>query len=99
MQRLPPRTSVHVFRLPGWAMALIGIGVGAVLLALGLALFVVLAPVAIGLFFYVRWKLRRTLADLQQQQPRQEGPISGSERGTIIDVDYVVVQDADQPKR
>jgi hypothetical protein len=80
-------------------MALVGIAVGAVLLALGLALFVVLAPVAIGLFFYVRWKLRRTLADLQRQQQRPDEPLHGAQRGTIIDVDYVVVQDNEAPKR
>lgn len=98
MQRLPPRTSLHVIRLPGWAMALMGVAAGALLLALGLALFVVIAPVAIGLFFYVRWKLRRTLADLQQRQQAAQD-VSASSRGMIIDVDYVVVRDEDSQKR
>ena len=87
MQRLPPRTVVRVFELPGWAMALIGLAVGAVLLAVGLALFVVLAPIGIGLYFYVRWKMRKVMRDLQA---RQEAMQAGVQLLRVHDVSQTV---------
>jgi hypothetical protein len=73
-------------------MALLGIVFGALLLALGLALFVVLVPVAVGLFFYFRWKMRKTLRDLQARQDAMRREAE-AQQGNIIDVDYVVIED------
>ena len=95
MQRLPPRTVVRVFELPGWAMALIGLAVGAVLLAVGLALFVVLAPIGIGLYFYVRWKMRKVMRDLQARQEAMQAGVQ-REQGSIIDAEYVVIEDPEK---
>ena len=92
MQRLPPHTTVRVFRLPGWAMGLIGLAVGAVLLALGLALFVVLAPIGIAVYFYVRWKMGKVLRDLQARQEAMQPGVQ-RESGNIIDAEYVVIED------
>lgn len=77
---------------------LLGLGFGALLLALGLALFVVLAPLAVGLFFYTRWKMRKVLRDLQDRQEavRREAE---ARQGNIIDVDYVVIEDPERRRR
>ena len=69
-----------------------GLAVGAVLLALGLALFVVLAPIGIAVYFYVRWKMGKVLRDLQARQEAMQPGVQ-RESGNIIDAEYVVIED------
>ena len=85
----PRWTIIFALRLP---RTLLGLAVGAVLLALGLALFVVLAPIGIAVYFYVRWKMGKVLRDLQARQEAMQPGVQ-RESGNIIDAEYVVIED------
>jgi hypothetical protein len=85
--------------LPGWA-ALLGaagaVALFALLVIFGLALALLLAPVAVGAFFYMRWRMKRLISDLAKAQ-RSAGPAPGTDR-TIIDAEYTIITEDPRPR-
>jgi hypothetical protein len=85
---------VRVTTLPGWAVGLCAVGfaaLGVVVLLLGVAFALLLAPIVIVGLLLGRWRLRRLLRDVAQ---RSAGVPRGPARDPrVIDADYRVVRD------
>ncbi|HUZ66466.1 MAG TPA: hypothetical protein VMU56_02260 [Beijerinckiaceae bacterium] len=88
--RLRNHGFVRVTTLPGWAVGLIAVGVALLamlVLLLGLAFALLLAPIAIGALLVGRWRLRRLLRDVAQ---RESGGRGASGEPLVIDAEYSV---------
>jgi hypothetical protein len=88
---------VRVTTLPGWAVAICAVGfavLGFLVLLLGAAFLLLLAPVAIGALLFARWRLRRFLRDVAQRS----GDVahSAGDDPRVIDADYTVVREKER---
>lgn len=84
----------QLVRVPGWAVAIGAIVAGALGLAVFIAsagLLLMLAPIAIGMVFYVRWRIRRALRKMADVQRAYQGDVNDG----IIDVEYRVIDGGD----
>ena len=88
----------EIVNVPGWAVTIGAIVAGALGLALFLAsasLVIMLAPVVVGIALYFRWRVRRALRKMAEQQRAYEREV----REDIIDGEYRVIDDADDRYR
>jgi len=83
-------SQTQLVRVPGWAVAIGAVVAGALGIAVFIAsagLLLMLAPIVIGMAFYIRWKMRRAfrkMAEAQRRYPNEPGD-------GIIDVEYRVI--------
>lgn len=86
----------EIVRVPGWAVTIGAVVAGALGLVVFLAsasLILMLAPVVVGVAFYIRWRIRRALRKMAEEQTVYRT----SERLDIIDGEYRVInQEADR---
>ena len=101
MNRPPYRNQIgrtEIITAPGWAITLGAIVAGALGIAVFLAsasLILMLAPVLIGAAFYVRWRVRRALRKMAEEQRRYKK----DETIDIIDGDYRIIKDEEDRYR
>lgn len=102
MNRPPPSGRIgrtEIVKVPGWAVTIGAIIAGALGVAVFLAsasLILMLAPVIVGAAFYIRWRIRRALRKMAEDQSRYQT----TERADIIDGDYRVIDsEADRYRR
>ena len=91
----PPYSSrigrTEIVRLPGWAVTIGAIFAGALGLAVFLAsasLILMLAPVLVGAAFYIRWRIRRALRKMAEEQRSYRA----EDRLDIIDGEYRIIE-------
>lgn len=92
------RGQISSVAIPGWAAAIGAIMAGALGIALFLAsasLILMLAPVLIGVAFYARWRFRRMIRQMADQQ-RGRGAYTNDD---IIDGDYRIIRSDDDRAR
>lgn len=88
----------EIVRVPSWAVAIGAVVAGAVGIALFLASFsliLILAPIVIGVAFYVRWRVRRAFRRFAEEERRMRS----ANEADIIDGDYRIIDNADDPIR
>jgi membrane protein implicated in regulation of membrane protease activity len=101
MNRPPYRGQIgrtEIITAPGWAVTLGAIVAGALGIAVFLAsasLILMLAPVLIGAAFYVRWRVRRALRKMAEEQRSYQR----AETIDIIDGDYRIIKDEEDRYR
>lgn len=88
----------QIVRVPGWAVAIGAVFAGVLGIAVFIAsagLLLMLAPVVIGMAFYIRWRMRRTLRKMAEAQSAYH---SEQDAG-IIDVEYRVIDSEDDRRQ
>jgi hypothetical protein len=102
--------TVRTTKMPPWAAALGGIAavaMGLVVLAVGVGIALVLAPIAIGGVLYARYRLKKIVREAQERFAAQQAARHDYERAQaggfddkppaqVIDVEYRVI---DEPRR
>ncbi|GEM_PF-7074523 len=99
-QRQPPFTIIRTASLPGWAAVLGGIaavGIAAALLAFSFVILMVIAPIAVGGYFYLRWKAGRLLRDAMAQRDAMQR--EADMRAGIIEGEFIVIEDEGKARR
>ena len=103
--------SVRTSNLPPWAAALGGIAavaMGLVVLALGVGIALLLAPIAIGGVLYARHRLKKFVREAQERFAAQQAAQADYERAQagsfddkppaqVIDVEYRVIDEPCRP--
>lgn len=95
MMRPPRIGSVNrgnIVKVPGWAVAIGAVVAGALGVALFLvsaSLILILAPFVIGAVFYFRWRVRRALRKMAEQNRNFDARANAD----IIDGDYRIVEE------
>lgn len=95
MMRPPRIGSVNrgnIVKVPGWAVAIGAVVAGTLGVALFLfsaSLILILAPFVIGAVFYFRWRVRRALRKMAEQNRNFDARASAD----IIDGDYRIVEE------
>lgn len=91
--------SVRVTTVPGWAFGLTAVGVAALgflVLLLGAALALLLAPIAIVALLFARWRVRRFLRDFRQRAGDAGRRTAGDP--LVIDAEYRVAPEDERSR-
>ena len=100
MHQRAPYTLIRTARLPGWAAVLGGVAavsIAAALLAFSFVLLLFIAPIAIGGYFYLRWKAGRMLRDAMAQRDAVQREADA--RAGIIEGEFIVIEDEGKVRR